>query len=294
MTAAVAAGQDASRGDPGTAARSRAAMSPAARCVAVSLLLLAALIIGFVGYLLGLSGVQEASAQRRLYATLAGELSQELGPLGPTTPGAPVAVLDIPSIGIRGLVVVEGTTPEDLTLGPGHLRNTPLPGQLGLSVIYGRRVTFGAPFARISKLRPGDKIAAITQQGTSVYRVVAIGDSQHPVRDTTLNRLALLTSSSATVPSYYLEVDADLVTGAHNGPVQMPVIAQSERALATDSGALALTMLWALALALAGIGGAYAAARWSPLPVYVVLTPAVLAIVWNLYENVAALLPNLY
>jgi sortase A len=265
-----------------------------ARCIAVSLLLLAALLVGLVGYLLGLSGVQEASAQHRLYATLAGELSQELGPLGPTTPGAPVAVLDIPSIGIRGLVVVEGTTPEDLTLGPGHLRNTPLPGQLGLSVIYGRRVTFGAPFARIGELRPGDRIAAITQQGTSVYKVVAIGDSQHPVRDTTLNRLALLTSSSATVPSYYLEVDADLVTGARNGPVQMPVIAQSERALATDSGALAVTMLWALALALAGIGGAYAAARWSPLPVYVVLAPAVLAIVWNLYENVAALLPNLY
>jgi hypothetical protein len=28
--------------------------------------------------------------------------------------------------------------------------------------------------------------------------------------------------------------------------------------------------------------------------VYLVLAPAVLAVVWNLYENLAALLPNLY
>ena len=116
------------------------------------MLLLALLIAGFVGYLLGVSRIQERSAQTRLYTTLAAELGQDIGPLGPTAPGDPVAVLDIPSIGIHDMVVVEGSAPEDLTLGPGHLRNTPLPGQLGLSVIYGRRVTFGAPFARLGDL----------------------------------------------------------------------------------------------------------------------------------------------
>jgi sortase A len=55
-----------------------------------------------------------------------------------------------------------------------------------------------------------------------------------------------------------------------------------------------MTMIWGLALALTAIGGAVAAARWSPWPVYLVIVPAVLAIVWNLYENLAALLPNLY
>ncbi len=190
--------------------------------------------------------------------------------------------------------MVEGTTPENLTAGPGHLRNTPLPGQLGLSVIYGRRATFGAPFAGLDRLRLGDKITTYTQQGKSVYKVVAIGDSQHPVKDTTLNRLALLTASSPDVPAYYLEVDADLVTTAHNGPVQMPVLGSSERALAGDTGALVLTMIWGLALAIVAVSGAYAAARWSPWPVYLIMAPAVLAIVWNLYENVAALLPNIY
>jgi sortase A len=265
-----------------------------ARCVAVSVLLLALLTMGFVGYLLGVSRIQEVSAQHRLYETLAGELGQDIGPLGPTKPGAPVAVLDMPSIGISDLVVVEGTSPEDMMSGPGHLRNTPLPGQLGLSVIFGRRVTFGAPFARLGSLRPGDKITTITQQGKSVYKVVAVGDSQHPVKDTSLNRLALLTTTSASVPTYYLEVDADLVSTVHNGPVQMPAIAPSEQALAGDSGALVLTMVWGLALVIVSVGAAVAAARWSPWPVYLVAAPAVLAIVWVLYENFAALLPNLY
>jgi sortase A len=265
-----------------------------ARCVAVSVLLLALLIMGFVGYLLGVSRIQEASAQHRLYETLAGELGQDIGPLGPTKPGAPVAVLDIPKIGISDLVVVEGTSPEDMMSGPGHLRNTPLPGQLGLSVIFGRRVTFGAPFARLDSLRPGDKITTITQQGKSVYKVVAVGDSEHPVKDTTLNRLALLTTTSASVPTYYLEVDADLVSTVHNGPVQMPAIGPSEQALAGDSGALVLTMVWGLALVIVSVGAAVAAARWSPWPVYLIAAPAVLAIVWVLYENFAALLPNLY
>jgi sortase A len=287
MTATVSAGQQAS-------SDARAGGVSPTRCAAASLLLLALLIVGFVGYLLGVSGIQEAGAQTRLYSTLAAELSQDIGPLGPTTPGAPLAVLDIPSIGMRNVVVVEGTSPENLTAGPGHLRNTPLPGQLGLSVIYGRRATFGAPFGRLDLIRRGAQIITITQQGRSVYKVVAIGDSQHPVKDPTLNRLALLTANSTEVPSYYVEVDADLVGAVHNGPVQMPVIGPTEQALAGDSGALVLTMTWGLALALLATGGAYAAARWSPWPVYLILAPAGLAVVWNLYENLAALLPNLY
>jgi len=287
VTALIATGEEAST-------RSQSRPLSVGRCVAVSVLLLAALIVGFLAYLFTASGIQEQGAQSKLYSTLATELGQDIGPLGPTRPGAPVAVLDMPNIGVRNLVVVEGTTPENLTAGPGHLRNTPLPGQLGLSVIYGRRATFGAPFAGLDRLRLGDKITTYTQQGKSVYKVVAIGDSQQPVKDTTLNRLALLTASSSDVPAFYLEVDADLVTTAHNGPVQMPVLGPSERALAGDIGALVLTMIWGLALAVVAVSGAYAAARWSPWPVYLIMAPAVLAIVWNIYENVAALLPNIY
>jgi sortase A len=266
----------------------------AARCAGTSLLLLAVFIGGFLGYLFGASRVQEAAAQSRLYSTFATELGQDLGPLGPTGPGRPVAILDIPSIGLRNVIIVEGTAAAQLDVGPGHLRNTPLPGQLGMSVVYGRRATFGAPFARLGELRPGAEIMTYTQQGRAVYKVATIGDSQHPVTDTNLNRLVLLTSSSAAIPAYYLEIDADLTTSARGGPVQMPAIGPAEQAMAGDSGALVLTMLWGLALVLTSIGGALAAAPWSGWPVYLVIAPAVLAILWNLYENLAGLLPNLY
>jgi len=267
---------------------------PAWQAVAISMLLLALLVTGFVAYLFLASGLQEDSAQTRLYRQLAAELSQETGPLGPTRAGSPVAVVSIPAIGLRNAVIVEGTAPEMLELGPGHLRDTPLPGQLGLSVVYGRRTTFGAPFARLDELQPGDQIITTTQQGRAVYKVAAIGDSQHPVTDTALSRLVLLTASSRDIPAYYLEVDADLATAPHNGYVQLPPIGPAEAAMAGDTGALVLTMIWGLALAGVSAGGAAAAARWSGWPVYLVLAPAVLAVAWNFYQNLAALLPNLY
>jgi sortase A len=37
-----------------------------------------------------------------------------------------------------------------------------------------------------------------------------------------------------------------------------------------------------------------AASRWSRWPTYAVAIPIALAIVWNLYQSVSALLPNLY
>jgi sortase A len=284
---------------PAPPAARPATLSPA-RCAAISMLLLSLVIVGFIGYLFLASGLQEAGSQSKLYTTLRNELGQELGPLGPYGPtgptalGAPVAVLNIPSIGVRDDVVVQGTTPEQLMLGPGHLRSTPLPGQTGTSVIYGRRVTFGAPFARLDQLRPGDQIIAITQQGQAVYKVVAVGDSQHPVHNPALNQLALLTASSTVVPSYYLEVDANLVSAPQNGPVDLPVIGPTEQAMAGDDGALVMTMLWGMALAILAVGGAAAATRWSPWAVYLVLSPAVLAVLWVLYESLAAVLPNLY
>jgi sortase A len=274
-----------------------AAMSrqmPVLQGISVSLVLLAVAVLGFLGYLFGAAKVAEGRAQSYLYATLAGELRNEVGALGPTTPGAPVALLSIPSIGLRHLVVVEGTTPENMTLGPGHLRDTPLPGQIGTSVIYGRRATYGAPFARLGALRPGAKINLITQQGGSSYTVAAIGDSHHPVRDTALNRLVLLTASSPDVPAYYLEVDADLSSRVSSGPVSLPAIGPAETALAGDTSALVLTMVWGLALVGVSVGGTYAASRWSAWPAYLATAPAAMAVLWNLYENLASLLPNLY
>src|SRR6202035_1267988 len=89
----------------------------------------------------------------KLQAELAG-VQGEAAPLGPTAAGAPVAILNIPSIGVRDLVVVQGTTPENLTAGPGHRPDTPLPGQPGVAAIYGRRAPLGGAVLALAPLTP--------------------------------------------------------------------------------------------------------------------------------------------
>ena len=271
--------------------------NPVLQGAGMGLILLAIVVLGFAGYLYFLSGVQEARSQAVLYPRLQAELAQLGGivaPLGPTTPGAPIAILNIPTIGIHDMVVVEGTSPENLMLGPGHLRDTPYPGQAGVSEIFGRRATFGGPFARLDELRPGAYIETITGQGISTYTVEAIGNSKERIVDPAPNRLLLFTASSPVVPSYYVEVDAHLNTAPRPSPGVVHEINGPELVLAGDGGALVLTWTWALALILVSAVGTIAVARWSPWAAYLVVVPVALAVLWNLYQNLAALLPNLY
>lgn len=286
------------------------------RSAGLTLTLLAVLILGFVGYLYFLSGLQEARAQTTLYATLRGELGQALAPTGPVipghpaspaslaaAPGDPVALLSVPAIGVSDMVVVEGTSPENLTAGPGHLRDTPLPGQGGVSVVFGRRATFGAPFDRVPQLAAGDTITTTTSQGVADYQVIAVSDSSKPVPFKELpNQLLLVTADSRFAPAHYIEAEAKLVNVVVAGAKSatpfassgyLPSVSVAETALGRDSFALISAMAWAIALAAAALTGSLLAARWARWPAWVVAVPVLFAIVWNLYQALSALLPNL-
>jgi len=278
------------------------------RSVGVTLTLLAVAILGFVGYLYVLSGVQEARAQTTLYARLQSEFAQATAPTGPAVPGHPVvpaslgavpgdpvALLDIPAIGISNMVIVEGTSPENLTLGPGHLRDTPLPGQAGISVVFGRRATFGAPFGNLPLLRKGDLITTTTSQGQARYQVISISASSKPVPFSDIpDQMLLVTADSRIAPAHYVEVEAKLVTSPFPESGYLPAIGSSEVALGRDSFTLIPAMAWAIALAAAALLGSLAAGRWARWPAWTVTIPVILAILWNLYESLSALLPNLY
>jgi sortase A len=262
--------------------------------IGIGLLLLGVFLLGFIGYLYGISGIQEARAQSTSYATLKDKLSQAIAPLGATTPGSPVAILTFPAIGIKNMIVVEGTSPENLELGPGHVRSTPLPGQAGVSEILGRRATFGAPFGRLGELKRGDKVIVITGQGRASYTVVARGDSRHLIKDPAPNRLLLFTACSAVIPTSYCYLDAELTTTPQQDPGGRPAITTAETPLSGDSGVLVLTMIWAIALVLISVAGTVAGARWSPRLAYLASAPLALAVLWNLYQSLAALVPNVY
>lgn len=273
---------------------SRREPKPALNAIGLGVTLLGVILLGFVGYLYGASGIQQNRAQSTLYASLRYQLSQQIAPLAATTPGAPVAILDIPEIGIKNMVVVEGTSSENLMLGPGHAPDTPLPGEYGVAEIFGRRATFGAPFGRLTELKKGDTLTVITGQGPAKYTVAAEGDSKLLVEDPAPNRLLLVTACSAVVPTTYCYLDADLTGAPQEDPGGRPALTQAQTPLSGDPGALVLTLVWGLALLVVSAAATVSAARWSPMPAYLAAAPLVLAVLWNLYQSLAALLPNLY
>jgi LPXTG-site transpeptidase (sortase) family protein len=261
----------------------------------LAVMLLTALLLGFLGYIYGLSSLSEQRAQTNLRKTFQYTLAQAVAPVGPVSPGTPVAALSIPRLGLSQTVVVEGTSAQDLTLGPGHRRDTVLPGQIGVSVIYGRRVSFGGPFEHLMQLQVGDVITATTGQGVSRYRVSSFGDATHPAPANSTDRLVLATADSTGWPHQSVSVSADLLTTPQPAGPARPAIPSEEDSMAGGLGASALSaLLWSQALLAIAILVPIAAVRWSPVATYVCAAPLVLAVVWNLYENAACALPNLY
>jgi sortase A len=87
-----------------------------------------------------------------------------------TDDGQPLGRIRMRSIGVDS-VVVAGTGGSSLRRGPGHYPDTPLPGARGTVAIAGHRTTYGAPFRRLDKLEPGDRVEVSMPYGRFVYRV---------------------------------------------------------------------------------------------------------------------------
>ncbi len=89
----------------------------------------------------------------------------------PPTGGVAVGRIVIPAADVDW-TVVEGVTPADLRMGAGHMSGTALPGEPGNAVISGHRTTYGAPFAHLERLAPGDTITVEGATGVHTYAVV--------------------------------------------------------------------------------------------------------------------------
>jgi len=85
----------------------------------------------------------------------------------------------IPKIDIEW-IVNEGADPQTLKEGPGHIAETPLPGDAGRSTISGHRTTYGSPFNRIDELESGDLIYLETIKGELFTYVVAGSEVVNP------------------------------------------------------------------------------------------------------------------
>ncbi|MDX6523665.1 MAG: sortase [Gaiellales bacterium] len=238
----------------------------------------------------------EARSQRSLIAAFQRQL--KVGPFDdPSAPVAsgPVALLDVRSIGLHQ-AVIQGSSPESLKQGPGHLSASPLPGEFGNAVIVGHRRTYGAPFARLGSLAVGARIQVLTGQGRFVYRVTSVsvvrpgqGDVVGPSLD---SRLTLVTSA-ALASGDRQAVVAKLV----GNPVAVPTrpqtpVAAGELGTQGDTAGLYLAIILGFGLTALALLARRLYLTWPLKAAYLVSTPPLLVALWLVFQNLDRFLPG--
>lgn len=272
-----------------------------------AMVLFVALLVGLFLHLLVISHLAEHRSQRLLYSEFRNELSLGTAPIGQVDYngallpiGAPVAIVSIPAIGVDA-TVVEGTSGRALMKGPGHRRDTPLPGQEGISVLYGRQAAYGGPFGDISRLRAGDTITTTTGQGIATYQVVDVrraGDQAPPMRSATAGRLTLVSATGLAFASgSIVRVDADIEGKAQPTPqpvLRLGSLSKAEDPLSSDpSGWLPLALLLEVVALVAAL--LYLALkRWGRWHTWIVGVPVIILLGIEIAQQVVLVLPNLY
>ena len=243
-----------------------------------TLITLGLLMFAFVGYQLWGTGIQTARAQNKLetqfeklmQSTTAAATtsttttttavttdSQPLPPestvaatstvpVAPETPPVPngdvIAKLLIPKIDLDWYVV-QGVGKDDLAQGPGHFRETPMPGQLGNAAIAGHRTTHGAPFGDLNELEPGDLITVVMANGSGTFVYVVTGTvivepneyaKVIPTIDPTVATLTLATCHPEFTSRQRMIVQAVLVP-EQSGQVMAPPVTTAGEAEPADT-----------------------------------------------------------
>lgn len=73
----------------------------------------------------------------------------------------PLARIEVPRLGASAIVFADASG-EAMAFGPGHMRNTPLPGARGTSIISAHRDTH---FAFLENVKPGDTVTLTMADG---------------------------------------------------------------------------------------------------------------------------------
>lgn len=280
-------------------------LTPRERAIQGLMATAALLFLAFALNMILVSHVQSAASQQQLRNDFAVQLAEGVAPVDEgdvdrvlLRDGAPVAILDIPAIGLQS-VVVEGSSSGATSTGPGHRRDTVLPGQRGLSVVMGRASAYGGPFSRIDELQPGDTFSAITGQGEQIFAVIGVrlpGDPE-PAREPGESRLVLETAGGGPyMPAGVVRVDATLVSEVQAPGARQTTAASlpaAHREMATDTGTV-----WALVFALQGLIAFEFALLWAGRRVgrrqlWVVFVPVGLLVSLIVTDQVMRLLPNL-
>lgn len=259
------------------------------------LALFAVLIAALAAFLFFASRFEHDRGQVQLEQRFRAALREGRGVVGgDIAPGTPVALLQVPALGLHE-IVVEGTSSGLTEKAPGHVRATPFPGQRGNAAIAARRTSFGAPFRDLDRLVRGDRITVTTAQGRSQYEVtsvdVAASDDKSVFRSDRRGTLTLLTSDPPVVANQWLFVRAQLTARPKPSTPHPGRLARDEVGLTGETGTLPALVLWLQVLLVVALGATWLARRWSRWSAYVVAVPLLLATLWIVFDQLARLLP---
>ncbi|ROR45856.1 hypothetical protein EDD39_4106 [Kitasatospora cineracea] len=108
----------------------------------------------------------------------------------------------------------------------------------------------------------------------------------------------LVTGNSDWTPTSTVLLGARLDGDPEPAGARRPATTPADKVLAADKGALSALQLWSPALlsavTAAVVAAVVAACRWRCAAAYLCFAPVVAALLWSVYENAAALLPNVY
>jgi sortase A len=118
----------------------------------------------------------------------------------PVSPDQMLTRLQIPKIQVDA-IVVEGASRRELSEGPGHMKQTAQPGEMGNAVITAHRDTF---FRHIYELNKGDQIQVRRSGRTFTYEVtgkrIVMPEDISVIKPTDNPQLTLITC----YPTYYI------------------------------------------------------------------------------------------
>ncbi len=273
------------------------------RAAGRALVIAGALSLVFALFQFGIASISERRSQRTLNGAFR-DLIASGAPLGagtdgkahPIELGTPVAVLEIPSVGLRK-IVLEGTGAEQLKRGPGHVRSSFVPGQHGHAVVAGRRTTYGSPFRRLDLLRGGDEIITTTPYGRFVYRVRSVEHLEprraQDLKESDRGLLTLVTSNPPYKPTGALVVDAELVTDPSTfaDPPRPRGSAGAVDFIGDPRALVGVIVSGTLLFAAIAITEALYR-RWRRWPTYLITTPIIFALLFAWMDGLLSTLPS--
>jgi LPXTG-site transpeptidase (sortase) family protein len=267
---------------------------------------LLALSLAFIFNFFVLSFLTYSADQVRMQNAFASQVSNATAPIAEkdfqgelVKDGSPVARLVIDQIDLD-VIVVEGTDSNTMRSGVGHRRDTVLPGQEGMTVLFGRTWSYGAPFGEISKLQKGDVFTVYTGQGKSEYKVSGIrkaGDKGlAPVRAGT-NQLVLTAAEGEFFsPTGVVRVDAELIGTAFETGLRTTKwgeIPAESRELGIDTRFVWVLLIDLIVLLLAQVAAIWFASRFGRVKTWLVFAPGLILVLVLTIDQTTRLLPNL-